>query len=318
MLRVVFFGTPRFAVPTLRALLESRHRVVGVVSQPDRPRGRGQVLQPTPVKAVALEAGLPVLQPTRLKAEETLAEVRALGADLGVVAAYGRILPDALLALPPRGLVNVHASLLPAWRGAAPIHRAVMAGDSETGVTIMRVVAELDAGAMLARARTPIGPDETSAQLESRLAELGAALLVETLDPLEAGTLVEEPQDASRATYAARLTREESPIDWSKPAGEIHNRVRGLQPWPTTVCVISGRRVAVLASRPEPDAMAAGALDPGTVIEARAERLVVACGRGSALALLILQPEGRRTMNTREFLSGHRVVPGTRCTAPPA
>jgi methionyl-tRNA formyltransferase len=259
-----------------------------------------------------------VLQPTRLKAEETLAEVRALGADLGVVAAYGRILPDTLLAVPPRGLVNVHASLLPAWRGAAPIHRAVMAGDSETGVTIMRVVAELDAGAMLARARIPIGPDETSALLEARLAELGAALLVETLDPLEAGTLVEEPQDASRATYAARLTRDESPIDWSKPAGEIHNRVRGLQPWPTAVCAIAGRRITVLASRPEPEPTAGGGLAPGTVVEARADRLVVACGQGSALALITLQPEGRRAMNTREFLSGHRILPGTRCTAPPA
>jgi len=318
MLRIVFFGTPEFAVPTLRALLASAHRVVGVVSQPDRPRGRGQQMQHTPVKAVALGAGLPVLQPTRLKDEETLAQLRALRADLGVVAAYGRILPEALLAIPRLGLINVHASLLPAWRGAAPIHRAVIAGDRETGVTIMRVVKELDAGAMLARAAVEIGPDDTSAQLEARLAPLGAALLVDTLAPLEAGTLVEVPQDSARATYAARLTREESPIDWARPAAEVHNRVRGLQPWPTALCAVEGRRVAVLASRPESWPAGRPHAEPGTVLEARADRFLVACGGASALALLTLQPEGRRAMGVRDYLAGHRLVAGTRLTTPAA
>jgi methionyl-tRNA formyltransferase len=318
MLRIVFFGTPDFAVPTLRALLESDHRVVGVVSQPDRPRGRGQHLQHTPVKAVAISAGVPVLQPARLKDESTLDQVRALDADLGVVVAYGRILPEALLAVPRLGLVNVHASLLPAWRGAAPIHRAVIAGDRETGITIMRVVKELDAGAMLARATLAIGPDETSAALEARLAPLGAALLVETLRRIEAGTVVEEPQDPARATHAPRLTREESPIDWARPAAELHNRVRGLQPWPTAVCAIDGRRLSVLAARPEPWPASTAPAEPGTVLDARGDRVVVACGEGTALALLAVQPEGRRVMRVRDYLAGHRLVAGARFTTPTA
>ena len=203
-LRVAFFGTPEFAVPTLAALIESRHEVVALVSQPDRPKGRGQKLQPTPTKQVALDAGIPVLQPAKIRDDAFLDAFRDLRVDLGVVAAYGKILPDALLAIPPMGMINVHASLLPAYRGAAPVHRAVIDGVAETGVTIMRVVRELDAGPMLARVTRPIATDETSVDVERGLARLGAGLLLEVIEQLAAGTAKEEPQDDSAATYARK------------------------------------------------------------------------------------------------------------------
>ena len=216
-LRVVYFGTPQFAVPPLARLLGSPHQVVGVITQPDRPRGRGQHVTASPVKLVAVTHGVPVIQPTQLRDAAFLAQVRALAPDIGVVAAYGRILPQQVLDLPPRGLVNVHASLLPRWRGAAPIHRAVMAGDSVTGITIMRVVLALDAGPMLGRVEVPITPDDTSESLEPRLASAGADLLLDTLDRLAIGPIPEVPQDESQVTYADRLQRAESVVQWSRP-----------------------------------------------------------------------------------------------------
>lgn len=317
MLRLVFFGTPGFAVPSLQALLASDHRVVGVVTQPDRPSGRGQRVVAPPVKRLAEERGLPVWQPTRLRDEAFLEQLRVLLPDLGVVAAYGRILPDSLLALPRLGLVNVHASLLPAWRGASPVHRAVMAGQSETGVTIMRVVTELDAGPMLASTTCPIGPDETSPDVERRLADLGATLLLPVIDALERGTLREVPQDHSRATFAPRLTKEEGIIDWSLPAEAIRNRVRGLQPWPMGSTWVNDRRLIVLASRHADTRPPGDVPAPGTVIDARA-KLVVACGNRTALELTEVQPEGRRPMAARDFVAGHRIAPGTRLGPPPA
>src|SRR5215203_4327191 len=206
-LRIAFFGTPDFAVPTLAALIASRHDAVALVSQPDRPKGRGHKLQPTATKQVALASGVPVLQPPRVRDDGFLSGFRELRVDLGIVAAYGKILPDALLAIPPMGMINVHASLLPAYRGAAPVHRAVMDGLSETGVTIMRVVRELDAGPMLARAVRPIGGDETSVEVEAGLADLGARLLREVVEQLAAGLAREEPQDDTLATYAPKIAR---------------------------------------------------------------------------------------------------------------
>jgi methionyl-tRNA formyltransferase len=303
-LRVVFFGTPQFAVPSLQAIVQSRHQVVAVVTQPDRPRGRHQRVHDTPVKSAAL-AWAPVLQPERIRTAEFTDRLRAFSPDLGVVAAYGRILPAEVLAIPRLGLINVHASLLPKFRGAAPVHRAVMNGEGETGVTIMRVIAELDAGPTFARTTTPIGPEETSVDLEARLAAIGAPLLVDVIDRLAAGTAREEPQDDSEATYAPKITKEDGPIDWALPAVAIHNRVRGLYPWPHASTSIAGERTLVLRSR----AVEAAAAPPGTVIHVSRDAIHVATGR-DALSLEELKPEGRRAMTAREFLAGRPLSEG--------
>jgi len=308
-MRIVFFGTPEFAVPTLDRLFGSSHRVVGVVSQPDRPRGRGQQVTPSPVKRRA-DGHAPIFQPTRLKDEEFLGAVRALEPDLGVVAAYGRILPQVLLDLPRLGMINVHASLLPRWRGAAPVHRAVIAGDKETGVTIMRVVLALDAGAMLRKVTSPIGSDETSADVEPRLATLGASLLVDVVDALATGPIPEEAQDESLVTYAARLERRESQIDWTRSAAEIHNRIRGLQPWPLAAAMLNGKRTALLRSEVAEGASFPDAA-PGTVTAVQADAIVVVTGAG-ALRITEVQVEGRPPMAMRAYLNGRRVNAGDR------
>ena len=305
-LRIAFFGTPDFAVPTLQALIASRHEVVALVSQPDRPRGRGHQLQPTPTSKAALDAGVKVLQPQKIRDAEFLAACRDLRVDLGVVAAYGKILPDELLAIPAMGLINVHASLLPAYRGAAPVHRAVIDGRAETGVTIMRVVKALDAGPMLAKVTRPIGPDETSVEVERGLAELGASLLVDVVDRLAAGSVNEEPQDDSAATYAAKITREEGVADWTLPAAVLHNRVRGLQPWPLVSARVEGQRYLLHRTTPSAEATAVA---PGTVVEAGGDRLTVATGQGT-LRILQLQPEGRRVLSSRDVLAGYRIRSG--------
>lgn len=315
-LRIVFFGTPAFSVPTLEALLASRHQVAAVVTQPDKPRGRGQRTSDAPVKQRAAEAGLPVLQPAKLRDPAFVTALRDLGADLGVVIAYGRILPEAVLEVPPLGLINVHASLLPRYRGAAPVHRAVIAGERETGVTIMRVVPALDAGPMLAAARCPIGPDETSSDVEQALAGLGATLLVATVDRLAAGDVKAQPQEESEATYAPRLTKEEGLIDWSLPASSVHNLVRGLHPWPHAHSFLGGRRLIVLrSSRHAADAAPAWA-PAGTIVAARSDQFLVSTGAG-LLALREVQAEGKRPVAARDFLAGHRVVPGDRFTPGP-
>jgi methionyl-tRNA formyltransferase len=312
-LRVVFFGTPGFAVPTLDAVLASRHPVAAVVTQPDRPRGRGQKTTDAPVKARALEAGLPVLQPETLKDQIFRQRLIDLHADIGVVAAYGKILPEAVIGTPRLGMINVHASLLPKYRGAAPVHRAVIAGEPETGVTIMRIVKALDAGPMLAEAVRSIRPDETSAELEGDLASLGAGLLVSTLERLSEGPMTEVPQDDGAATYAPRLSREDGFIDWERTAAEIHNLVRGLHPWPLAQSFVNGQRLIVRRS----SARDATATSPaGTIVAARGDELRVAAGAG-VLDLLEIQAEGRRPMTPREFLSGHRLQPGDRFTKTP-
>jgi methionyl-tRNA formyltransferase len=308
-MRVAFFGTPGFAVPSLTALLASTHQVVGVVTQPDKPRGRGQRVSDAPIKALAVERGLPILQPARLTRdfEEDFA---ALSAELGVVAAYGKILPEWLLAIPRFGMINVHASLLPKYRGAAPVHRAVINGEPETGVTIMRVVRALDAGPMLARVVRPIGRDESSDVVERDLAALGATLLVDVVDDLAAGRAVEEPQDEAAATYAPRLTKDEGLLDFTAPAAAVHNRIRGLRPWPTAFTYLGGIRLVIHQARVS-EQPAAGAA-PGTCVSAGAHGITIACGDDRAVDVLQVQPEGRRAMTAREYLAGHGVRAGQR------
>jgi len=309
-LRIAFFGTPEFAVPTLAALLASRHIVVGVITQPDRPRGRGHHLTAGRAKAFAVRRGIPVLQPERLKDEGFLAAFRALDADLGVVAAYGRIITDVMLSTPRLGMINVHASLLPRWRGAAPVHRALLAGDRETGVTIMRVVRELDAGPMLAVERRAIGDEETSADVERALAEMGAALAADTVERLSQGPVPEEPQPDAGVTYADRITKADSPIFWWRSAHELRNQVRGLHPWPHASTTIGGHRLLILKTAVS-DGPAPSSAVPGSVLEAEADSLVIAAGHGT-LRIQELRPEGRRTMTTREFLAGHKLAVGAR------
>jgi methionyl-tRNA formyltransferase len=349
-LRVVFFGTPGFAVPSLEALIASGHEVVAVVSQPDRPKGRGHRVSPTPTRQIAETHRIPVIQPLKIKEEAFLQSIRELAPDLGVVVAFGRILPDALIAIPRLGMINVHASILPRYRGAAPIQRAVLAGDAETGVTIMRVATELDAGPTFATAAVPIPPDATSGDMESTLAHLGATLLLPVVDDLAAGRAVETPQDDARATHAAKVTKADGPIDWTDSAAVIHNKVRGLQPWPLAWTHLAGTRLVlrrtfalgdlgvrsatastpgvksatdgsgVTGSRvdgktdltPAPDANTDLTPGPGTVVRAHGDELIVACGGGTALRVLEIQPEGRRTMTAREFVAGRGVAEGAR------
>ncbi len=313
-LRVVFFGTPGFAVPTLERLIQSRHPVAGVVTQPDRPRGRGQHVSAGPVKALAASLDLPVFQPDKLSREMFEAALASLGADIGVVAAYGKILPDWLLAAVPRGLINVHASLLPRYRGASPVHRAVINGDPETGVTIMRVVKALDAGPMLAAVTVPIGPDDTTTMVEAVLAAEGADLLVKTLDAIEAGTAVETPQDDSLATYAPKLSKSEAMVDWSRPAQNIHNQIRGLWPWPHASTHLGSARYILHRSRVSSRDHEA---QPGTIIRASAvDGVHVACGASTALELLDVQLEGKRVVSARELLASKGLEAGMQFSTP--
>lgn len=307
--RIVFFGTPEFAVPSLEGLIASPHTVVSVVTQPDRPRGRGQRVTDSPIKAVARAHGIDVLQPARLRDPGFIDSLAALTPDLGVVAAYGKLIPGDILALPRFGMINVHASLLPRYRGAAPVHRAVIDGMTETGVTIMRMVVALDAGAMLAKVARPIDPEETSDVVERDLARLGVSPLLSVIEQLANGTAREEPQDDAQSTYAARLTKEEGLIDWTRPASAIHNRVRGLYPWPHAYTYASGKRLIVLKSRVEERSTDA---EPGTLVEVSRDHLQIAAGGGTHLALLEIQPEGRRPMPVRDFLAGHPLKAGTR------
>ena len=305
---IVFFGTPQFAVPTLEALLGSRHQVPLVVTQPDKRRDRGQKVTDGPVKAAARAHGVPVFQPERLRDPDVAGALRRHAPDLAVVAAYGKLIPSDLLTLPRLGMLNVHASLLPKYRGAAPVHRAIMNGEAETGVTIMRIVEALDAGDMLAKSVRVIGSDETSAQLEQALAHDGASLLLDVLDQLEAGTLRAEPQDESASTYAPRLRKEEGLIDWTQPARRIHDQVRGLYPWPHAYSYLDGTRLIVWKTEVRLKADTMSVL-PGTIVNVARAGIEVATGDG-LIALTEVQAEGRRPMRTRDFLAGRPVRPG--------
>ena len=312
-LRIAFFGTPQFAVPTLRKLLASRHQVCGVVTQPDRPRGRGRHVSDSPVKALALECGLRLLQPERLREPSFAETLREWEPDLGVVAAYGKLIPEEILSLPRLGMINVHASLLPKYRGAAPVQRAVIDGESQTGVTIMRLEKMLDAGAMLAKVTRPIGPDDTSDAVEHDLARLGARLLIDVVEQVASGTAQEELQDFMLCSYAARLTKEEGLIDWSLPASYIHNRVRGLYPWPHAYTYLDRERLILLKTRVEHETAEAS---PGTIVEVSRDALHVAAGHRTRIAIEQIQREGGRPLQTREFIAGHTVRPGARFGGP--
>ena len=312
-LRIAVFGTPDFAVPPLQMLLDSPHDVVALVSQPDRPKGRGHKLQPTPTKAAAEPRGVRVLQPTRIRDDAFLHTLAEMDLDLAVVAAYGRILPDSLLTIPRLGTINVHASLLPEYRGAAPVHRAVIDGREETGVTIMRVVRELDAGPMMATARRSIAPDETSVDVERALASLGAPLLLSVVNQLAADRAAETPQNDRLATSAPKLVKSEGAIEWSLPAGRIHNLVRGLQPWPLVSGRLEGQRYLLHRTELTEDRTDAAG---GTVVEAAGDTLAVAGGDGRTLRVLQIQPEGKRVMNARDFLAGHAVRVGSQFVRP--
>ena len=312
-LRVAFFGTPGFAVPTLERLVHSPHQVVGVITQPDRPRGRGQQISEAPVKALAVALALPVLQPERLARDQFEAAFTSLQADIGVVAAYGKILPDWLLATPRLGLINVHASLLPRYRGASPVHRAVIGGDAETGVTIMRVVKALDAGPMLAQVRVPIEDSDTTTVVETTLAVRGAERLLATLDDIEKGRATETPQDETLVTYAPKLTKAEGLVDWRRPARDVHNLVRGLWPWPHAYAFLDGTRFILhrsqVSNRPE-TAVA------GTILAASAtDGLHVACGQG-AVEILELQLEGKRVMSARDAIATKLLTAGASFSTP--
>ena len=305
-LRVVFAGTPAFAVPPLRAL-HAAHHLVGVLTQPDRPAGRGRVLTASPVKQAALELGLPVIQPEKLRGAPeqlatTLEQLQQWRPDVIVVVAYGLILPRELLALPRLGCLNIHASLLPRWRGAAPIQRAILAGDAETGIAIMQMDEGLDTGAVLCEARLPIGAQTTSAELHDALADLGAQQILSALTGLVEGTLVAQPQLVAGVTYAGKLSKAESPVDWTESAAAIDRRIRAFNPWPVAETSLAGERVKLLRSRVAPDSADASGHAPGMLLGMNGDALEVACGEG-VLQLLQLQRAGRNAVSARDFLN---------------
>jgi methionyl-tRNA formyltransferase len=303
-LRIAFAGTPQFAVPALRVLLSSAHQVVGVLTQPDRPAGRGQQLRASPIKLLAAGHSLPVSQPPTLRTPEGRAELERWAPDLLVVVAYGLILPEPVLVLPRLGCVNIHGSLLPRWRGAAPIQRAILAGDAETGVTIMQLDAGLDTGPMLLERRRPIHSHETAGDLHDALSELGAAALADAIDGIAAGTLAARPQPATGATYAPKIEKAEARLDWNAAATELDRRVRAFNPWPIAETSFAGEQLRVLRARvaDQPAAEAA----PGTVLGVAEDGLRVACGDG-VLAVRELQRAGKRPISARDFANAVRL-----------
>ena len=301
-------GTPRFAGPILEALLGRADPVVGVVCQPDRPRGRGLLTAPPAIKEIAIARGLPVLQPERLRDASFASALRALAPDLIVVAAYGKILPPAILAIPPRGCLNVHASLLPRHRGAAPIPRAILAGDTVTGVTVMVMNEEMDAGDILMRRETPIAADDTGGTLADRLAHLGAGAIGEALDGLARGTLRAIPQPADEATFAPRIERDQCRLEWQRPAVELERQVRALAPEPSAFTQLAGRVLKVHRAAVERELPSEA--PTGQIIRAGPDGILVTTGAGG-LRLLDVQLEGRRRLSADRFLAGHRLPPGT-------
>ncbi|MDX2043076.1 MAG: methionyl-tRNA formyltransferase [Acidobacteriota bacterium] len=319
-MKLIFMGTPDFAVPSLKKLIESGHEVFAVFTQPDRPVGRKQVVTPPPVKVFAAERGIAVFQPTKIKTAEARAEIEPLfqQADAGIVAAYGRILPDWMLAAPRLGCINVHSSLLPKYRGAAPINWAIVHGETETGVTIMQMDAGLDTGAMLLQGRLPIGQQETAAELTPRLAELGAELLVETLAKLERGELTPTPQNNAEATLAPILNREDGQVDWAKNATEIFNRQRGFTPFPGCYTFLGEQRLELTGIAVDETFHENAQLQHGVVCEVAKDSFKVACGGETTIRVTEVQPAGKRPMSARDFLNGAKLVVGTKFDQPEA
>jgi methionyl-tRNA formyltransferase len=303
-MRIIFMGTPEFACPTLKALIERGEQVVAVVTQPDRPKGRGQQTLAPPVKLLALEHGIPVLQPVKVRHPDAIEEIRALKPDLIVVVAFGQILPKALLEIPTRGCINVHASLLPRYRGAAPLNWCIINGETETGVTTMMMDVGLDTGDMLLKRTTPIDPDEDTSSLHNRLSGIGAELLAETLDLAAQGLLVPEKQDDTLTCYAPMLKKEDGLIDWGKDAPGIKNLVRGMTPWPGAFTYLEDKLIKVYRVQ-----SASGSGSPGEVLAAGRDGIEVACGEGSVL-IHELQLEGKKRLPAAEFLAGCKLTPG--------
>ncbi|SDW02227.1 methionyl-tRNA formyltransferase [Marininema mesophilum] len=307
-IRIVFMGTPNFAVPSLKSLAEAGGNVVAVVTQPDRPRGRKRELTPSPVKQEAVELEIPVLQPERLRAPESLAKVLAFEPDLIVTAAYGQILPKSLLDVPRLGCINVHASLLPKYRGGAPIHHALIAGEKETGITIMYMVEALDAGDILSQSSIPIEESDDVGTLHNKLSVLGAELLLETIPDLLKGEIVARPQNTDEVTYSPNIRREDEEIHWQKSARQLTNQVRGLHPWPVAFTFWEGKPLKIWRAHEldEPVTQL-----PGTILRAGGDGIVVATGDG-ALVITELQPAGKKAMTAEQLLRGRPMKPGTR------
>jgi len=309
-LRIVFMGTPDFAVPSLQALLDGPDQIVTVVCQPDRERGRGKILSPPPVKVIAEQHAIPVLQPPSVRKEPFFEQLKALAPDLLVVVAYGKILPGALLALPPLGAINVHGSLLPKYRGAAPIQWAVLNGETETGITIMQLDEGMDTGDILLTVPVPIGPRETAGALFDRLAQLGGQTLTTAIRQLKLGQLQPQPQDHAQATDAPMLTKEQGHLDWSLPAARLHCQIRGLDPWPSAYGFLAGKRHRFF--NPEVVPMQS-AEPPGTILRADGQGLLIAAGVDSLL-IREIQPEGKKRMAVSACLCGARIEQGTQFT----
>ncbi len=305
-MRLIFMGTPEFSAPAIDALLEAGHEIAAVFSQPDKPKGRGYNLTPPPVKVKALEHGIPVYQPTTMKDGEALRIFRDISPDVAVVIAYGRILPKEILEAPKYGCINVHASLLPKYRGAAPIQWSVIDGQPKTGVTTMQMDVGLDTGDMLMKCETAIDPDETAGELHDRLSLMGAKLIVDTLAALEQGALTPQKQDDSESCYAKMLTKELCAVDWHKSAKEIHDQIRGLSPWPVATAVLEGKKLKLHRSAIAAQGSETAAC--GEIISL--DPLTVQCGEG-AVALLEIQAEGKKRMNAQDYLRGHPIETGT-------
>ncbi len=308
-MKIVFMGTPDFAVPCLRALAENGHEVAGVFTQPDKPKGRGYKMIPTPVKAAALAYGYSVYQPLSLRkgedAQTAMEVLRTLAPELIVVVAYGQILPKEILDLPQHGCINIHASLLPAYRGAAPIQWSVLNGEEKTGVTSMMMAEGLDTGDMLLKAETEIGVDESADSLHDRLSVMGAQVLLDTIAAIDAGTLVPQPQEDAASSYAVRITKEMSALDFAQPAQKLHNIIRGI----TGFTTLEGKRLKVYASKVEKLSAGAAALPDGTIADT--EHFIVKCGDGMGLRFVEIQPEGKKRMQTADYLRGKKLIPGT-------
>jgi methionyl-tRNA formyltransferase len=304
-MKIVFMGTPQFAVPSLKALVAAGHQICGVFTQPDKPKNRGMKLQATPVKEIALTYNIPVFQPTKLRDGTALALIQELKPDLIVVAAYGRLLPDEILNAAPLGCINVHSSLLPKYRGAAPINWAILNGDAKTGVTIMHMATELDAGDIIAQVETEIDPDETVERLYDRLAEMGAELLCPTVESIQNDTAARAKQNSDEVSFAPMLTKELSLMNFTKTARQLHDQVRGLIPWPAAVTEFDGIRCKVFRTTVSEEL---SSQCPGTVIQADKKGLKIACGEGTVLEINELQPDGKKPMAATAFLQGHPMV----------
>jgi len=309
-LRIVFCGTPAFAVPSLRHLIaQPDFRVEAVVTQPDRPRGRGQETAGSPVKDAAVAAGIPVYQPEKIKSEEAYDYFKRLAPDVVVIIAYGQIIPQRLIDIPRLGWINLHASLLPKYRGAAPVNWAIVNGETRTGLTTMQIDAGLDSGPILLKRETEIGPDETTPELTVRLAELGGPLVEETLRKLDQGEITPAAQDNSRATFAPILKKDDGRIDWSLSAHKIYNRIRGLQPWPGAFTTFRGKTCQIWGKPLRP--ISAGGM-PGVILPTREDGLLVICGGSTVLRVEQVQLEGRNRVTDGGFMNGARIVPGER------